>query len=72
MAASLMGNVEALRKEIGSSDAEFLAYCENTKDMPWPEFDRLIQIIIREQGKVIAQNRKLLDESRARSAKPAK
>jgi hypothetical protein len=41
-------------------------FCDGRKEVPWPELDRLIQLIIREQGKLIAKNRELLVRTRAR------
>jgi len=37
-----------------------------TKEPSGPELDRLIQLIIREQGKLIAKNRNLLAEIRSK------
>ena len=64
-AVSLVGP-EAVRKEIGCSEADFLAYCGSQKDPTWPEIDRLIQLLVREQGKVIAKNRELMAGIRAK------
>ena len=65
MAASLVGEVEAVRLAMGCSNADFLEYVGSKKEPPWPEFDRLIQLILREQGKMIAKNRELMSEIRA-------
>jgi hypothetical protein len=66
MAVSLVGDVETVRQEIGSSHADFRDYCAGQKEPPWPELDRLIVLIVREQGKLIAKNRELLAKIRGR------
>jgi hypothetical protein len=69
MAVSLVGDVETVRQKIGSSPADFRDYCAGQKEPPWPELDRLITLIVREQGQLIARNRELLAEIRARMNK---
>jgi hypothetical protein len=69
MAASLGVGVEAIRQEMGCSASAFLEYVQGKKEPPWPEFDRLIQFIVREQGKMIVKNRELLSEIRVRRDK---
>ena len=59
MGASLLGDTERLRNELGCSPEDFRAYLESGKQMPWPELDKLINIILREQGHIIAANRDL-------------
>ena len=71
MAVSLVGDAELVRKEIGCSEDDFGDYCAADKEPPWPQFDRLVQLIVREQGKLIAQNRELLARTRA-GHEPAK
>ena len=66
MAVSLLGNTEAVRLEMGCTPEEFRAYGEAETEPPWHQVDRLVQLIVREQGKVIARNRKLTEEIRAR------
>ena len=48
-----------------ASEKAFLKYCASEREPPWPEFDRLIALIVREQGKLIAKNRELLAAQRA-------
>jgi hypothetical protein len=48
------------------SDADFREYCEGRREPSFPELDRLIQLIVREQGKLIAQNREFLRRIRER------
>jgi hypothetical protein len=64
MAVSLVGNVEAVRKEMGCSHEDFREYAASQKEPPWEQFDRLIQLIIREQGLLIAKTRELLTKIR--------
>lgn len=60
MAVSLMGSVEPVIKEMKSSTDDFREYRAGTKKVPPLEYERLISLIIREQGNVIAKNRELL------------
>jgi hypothetical protein len=67
MAASLIGDAESVRKEMGCSLADFAEYCTGRKEPSWPEFDRLIELVVREQSRLIARNRAFLAKTRARS-----
>jgi hypothetical protein len=67
MAISLVGDADFVRREIGCSPANFTAYCAAQQQPPWPEHDRLIQLIVREQQKVIARNRDLISQIRAKT-----
>ena len=69
MATSLGVSVEDVRQAMGCSNADFLEYIEGRKNPPWPEFDRLIQFIVHEQGKMIVRNRELMAEIRAKRDK---
>lgn len=69
MAASLIGDLEAVCKEIGCSQPDFEAYCESEKELPWLERERLVEIIIREQKRLIAKNRELIAQINARQLK---
>lgn len=64
MAVSLLGEVERLRKELGCSQEDFRAYAESRKEMPWPHLDKLITVILREQGHILAANRELAAKGR--------
>jgi hypothetical protein len=64
IAVSLAGSVEEVRAHMRSTEADFLDYCAGAKEPALPELDRLITLIIREQGKIIAQNRDLLQRVR--------
>ena len=43
-----------------------MEYAQGKKELPWPELDRLISLIIHEQGIIIAKNRDMLAELRAK------
>lgn len=60
MAVSLLGEPHKVRQEMKCSEADFLEYCAASKEPSWPELDRLIGLIVREQGSIIAKNRDLL------------
>lgn len=60
LAASLVGSAEEVKKSMGCSTEDFHAYCTAQKKPTWLELDRLTTLIMREQGKVIAQNRQRL------------
>ena len=69
LAVSLVGSPDDVKAAMKCSDADFLAYCDGRKEPSWPELDRLITLIVREQSAIIAKNRELLDEHRARHKK---
>jgi hypothetical protein len=48
------------------SESDFLAYCAERKPLPQPELERLVELIILEQPKVIGKNREILLQIRAR------
>jgi hypothetical protein len=66
MAVSLVGEAPQVRACMKCSDADFREYCEGRREPSFPELDRLIQLIVREQGKLIAQNREFLRRIRER------
>ena len=65
MAGSLVGGAEEVMQAMGCSSENFQAYRSGQKEPTWPELDRLVTLIVREQGKIIAQNRKVLAKTRA-------
>jgi hypothetical protein len=69
LAVSLVGSPDAVKATMKCSDADFLAYCDGRKEPSWPELDRLIDLIVREQGNIIAKNRDLLADQGARHKK---
>jgi hypothetical protein len=68
-AASLVGLTHDVMVIMQCSEADFREYCDGRKELPFPELDRLITLIIREQGNIIAKNRELLAKQAERRAK---
>ena len=64
MAVSLAGSVQEVQACMRSTQADFLDYCAGAKEPALDELERLITLIICEQGKIIAQNRELLQRFR--------
>ena len=60
MAVSFVGEAQSVALEMKCSNVDFLEYCAGQKEPPLDELDRLIGLIVREQAKLIAQNRELL------------
>ena len=48
------------------SQADFHEYSDGRKEPSWPELDKLISLIVREQGIIIARNRDVLDALRSK------
>ena len=69
MAASLVGSAAAVMVAMQCKHADFPEYAAGRKEPTWPELDRLITLIVREQGKIIAKNREVIAERRARLQK---
>ena len=67
-AVSLVGSSEEVRARIQVTEARFLEYCASVSEPSFAELDRLVSLIVCEQGKVIAQNRKLLQRMREKRA----
>jgi hypothetical protein len=65
MAVSLVGETQPVMAEMGCSNEDFLDYCAARKEPSAQEFDRLIKMLIREQGNLIAKNRELIAKIRA-------
>ena len=66
MAASLVGDENKVRQHMRCSEADFFMYCSGEKELPFPELDRLITLIVHEQGLLIAKHREFLAEVRGR------
>jgi hypothetical protein len=64
MAVSFVGEAQSVALEMKCSNVDFLEYCAGQKEPPLDELDRLIGLIVREQAKLIAQNRELLAKMR--------
>ena len=67
MAVSLVGDAEAVRQAMGCSELDFQAYCAGRIALSQAEFERLVGVIIREQGNLIAANRDLLAQIREKA-----
>ena len=65
-AVSLVGSADQVRACMESLEQDFQDYCAGRKEPPFTELDRLVTLIIREQGKIIAHNRELLRKIRDR------
>ena len=66
MAVSLVGESRRVMEQMRCSEADFQLYCAGEKEPEWSEFDRLIALIVYEQGIIIAKNRELLNKLRDR------
>lgn len=64
MAVSLVGEAQSVALEMRCSNEDFRDYCAGVKEPSLPEYDRLLKLLVREQGKLIAQNRELLQRIR--------
>jgi hypothetical protein len=67
MAVSLLGSPEAVREAMRASEADFTAYRAGAKEPPSNEFQRLVDLIVVEQAKVVRANREILAELRRKS-----
>jgi hypothetical protein len=64
LAISILGSREEVRALLKCSASDFRKYCDGSKEPSWPEIDRLVDLIAREQGARIEKNRAFLDEIR--------
>ena len=64
MAVSLVGDAGRVRKANACSEYDFEAYCAGGKVPNQQEFERLVELIVREQRALMAANRALLAEMR--------
>jgi hypothetical protein len=67
MATSFVGSADDVKAIMKCADEDFRAYCDGTKEPSWPELDKLVTLIIREQSKVIARNREFLAAARRKA-----
>lgn len=70
MAVSLVGEAQSVALEMKCSNADFLGYCAGGKEPSPQELERLITLIVREQGRMISRNRQLLADLRAQARRP--
>jgi hypothetical protein len=66
MAVSLVGDSRRVMEQMRCSEADFQLYCAGEREPGWSEYDRLIALIVDEQGIIIAKNRELLNKLRER------
>jgi hypothetical protein len=66
MAVSLVGEAQSVVLEMRCSHEEFVDYCAGRREPTPEQFDRLITLLVREQGKMIAKNREMLAAIQAR------
>ena len=64
MAVSLVGDAQSVMLEMKCSHADFRDYYEGRKEPSADEFGRLVELLVREQRRVIEQNREFLAQSR--------
>jgi hypothetical protein len=64
MAVSLVGEAQSVMLEMQCSHTDFREYCFGLKDPSVAEYDRLVELIVVEQRKMIDQNRELLAQVR--------
>lgn len=67
MAVSLVGEPQLVLLEMRCSHDDFQEYCAGRKEPPPEQFERLVALIVHEQGKMIAKNRELLTQCRERA-----
>jgi hypothetical protein len=66
MAVSLVGESEFVRETMNSSPEDFQDYCAGQQEPSLSEFDRLVNLIIAEQAKIIVKNREFIAKIRAK------
>ena len=71
MAVSLVGDVASVRKAMACSESDFEAFCTGSKAPSQDEFERLVELIVREQGNLIAAKRELLAQLRDKGKPPS-
>ena len=60
MAVSLVGEAQSVMLEMRCSHADFREYCLGLREPNAEEFERLIELIVAEQRKMLDRNRELL------------
>jgi hypothetical protein len=60
LAVSLVGGGRKVMEQMRCSDADFFLYRSGQKELPLPELDRLVSLIIDEQQRAIAKRRESL------------
>ena len=57
MAVRLAGSEAVVMHAMRAIETDFSAYRRGEKEPPWPEFDRLVQLVVDEQQKGIERRR---------------
>ena len=70
MAVALVGAEERVRAHMKCDEADFRAYRAGRKEPDWVQLGRLVDFIIVEHGRVIAENRAALAQIRSRVRAP--
>ena len=70
MAVSLVGEAQSVMLEMRCSHAEFREYCLGLREPSAEEFDRLLELIVTEQRKMLDKNRELLAQIRDKPPPP--
>ena len=70
MAVALVGSPDLVRDRMKCAESDFRDYCEGRREPDWLERERLVNLIIAEQRKVIARNRAALAALRSRRRTP--
>jgi hypothetical protein len=71
MAVTLVGEAQSVMLEMRCSRVDFREYCFGLKEPSTEEFDRLLELIVLEQRKMIDQYRELLGQIREREKPPS-
>ena len=64
MAVSLVGEAQDVALEMKCSNTDFGDYLAGNKEPPMEEFNRLVELVVREQAKRITRNRELIAQVR--------
>lgn len=70
MAILLVGDEDEVRKTMRAPEADFALYRAGTKEPPWQQFDRLIELIITRQREQIQSSRRALEQVRKKIKPP--
>ena len=64
LATALLGSRDAVREKMRASEEDFDRWACGVAEVPWPEFSRLIDLIIDEQAARIKEHQRLIENSR--------
>lgn len=69
MAVALVGEREKVRAHMSFSESELLAVLAGNRELTWNELGLLTDLLVMEQGSMIARNRDLLELLRLRATR---